>query len=529
MKKKLLLFVYFCIISLYGHAELSITLNVETPGSLSTMIASSKKSMITHLTLSGKINGSDIAYIREMAGAGFNSTLSSSKCSLIFLDIANCIIVEGGSDYACQHTKYRGQDYYEDSHKYKTKKNTITAYMFDNCYRLKTLILPKTVTKIEAEAFFDTSICSITLPDNLEEIECAIPSWYITELKISENNQYFRIVDGVLYSYDMKTLYRCPVNYTNPIFQIPEGVEIVFNSAFNYCRNIKEIKTSSTLKKIRNKALGWMSLDKFVLDPNIDYSSIGDFTNIQEVIIPKNYKEFNPSLFGSTSYDYAEWDGTKVYNVKVYSETPPALISQFNRATLAGNLFVPKGSYSTYYFAYRWGDFSHIYEMNNDGNEKKCAKPTISYSNGKLTFNCETNGVTYKSTITDTDITSYNSSEVQLCATYIINVYAIKQGFNNSDVASATLCWIDVDPKTEGVSNNITQVRANAVLIQADNGQISIAGADDGTIVNIYGVNGQQYGSTISHNGYANINANLQSGSIAIIKIGDKSIKVTVK
>ena len=151
------------------------------------------------------------------------------------------------------------------------------------------------------------------------------------------------------------------------------------------------------------------------------------------------------------------------------------------------------------------------------------------YSYGKLSFNCETDGVTYKSTITDTDISSYNSSEVQLCVTYIINVYAVKQGYENSDVASATLCWIDVDPKTEGISNNLAQVRANAVLIQTDNGQINITGAGNGTKINAYDIDGNQVGSTISHNGYANLNTNIRPGSIAIIKIGDKSMKVVVK
>lgn len=512
----------------YCNAELAITLNVKTPGSLSTMIASSRKSEITHLTLSGTINGSDILYIRNMAGAGKEETLSSSKCSLVYLDIADVRIVEGGV-YSYKHTKYRGADYYDEHYEYQTKDNTITSYMFDNCYKLETLIMPKTVTKIETNAFFDTNIKSITLPESLESLECDIPSWYITDLMISETNQYFKVVDRVLYSHDMKTLYRCPTNYANSIFQIPEGVEYIYNSAFNSCKNIKEIKTPSTLKKFGYKSCGWLSLDKFVLEPNVDYSSIGDFTNIQEVIIPGTYKELDPSLFGSTSYDYAEWNGTKVHNVKVYSETPPTLISQFNRATLAGNLYVPKGTYSAYYIAFLWGDFSHIYEMDNDENEKKCARPTIHYSNGKLLFNCETDGVTYRSTITDTDISSHNSNEVQLCVTYIINVYAVKQGYENSDVASATLCWIDVAPKTEGISNNIEQVRANAVLIHTANGQINISGAEDGSIISVYEVNGLQVGSTISHNGYANINTNLQSGSIAIVKIGNKNIKVTIK
>lgn len=389
MKRKILLFTYFCVISLSGYAELSVTLNVETPGTLSKMIASSKVSEVTHLTLSGSINSSDVSFIRSMAGAKDKGTLNSG-CSLEYLDIANVTIVESSeyNYYAVQHYKYRGADRYDDYYKYSTKSNTITPFMFDNCYKLKTLILPKNVTKIEALAFFDTNIASITLPNDLEILECDIPSWYITELKISEANHNFKIVDGVLYSYDMKTLYRCPVDYMNTIFKVPEGVENVFNSAFNYCKNIKEIITPSTLKTLGSNALGWLSLEKLVLDPKVSYSSIGDFTNIQEVIIPETYTEFNPSFFGRTNYDTPEWGSTKIKNVKVYSKTPPKLKDSFNKATLTGNLFVPKGSYSAYYIAYGWGDFSHIYEMDEtDGITQMAARAVmIKAEGGQLTI-----------------------------------------------------------------------------------------------------------------------------------------------
>ena len=533
--KKLLLLILFSGLFSKVNAELAVTLNVETPGTLSTMIASSRVPEVTHLTLSGSINDQDVYFIRGMAGGTYKGR-KYSGCALEYLDIANTTIVESksyhsgyGNGYACQHTKYRGQDYYEEQISYGTKSNTITPYMFDNCYKLKTVILPKNITKMEINAFFETNIVSITLPDNLETIECTFPSWNITDIKISDSNQNFKIIDGVLYSFDMKKLYRCPVNYGTPIFQIPEGVENIGDLAFNYCQAIKEFVTPSTLKKIGNKAFGWMSLDKLVLDPRVNYSSIGDFTNIKEVIIPESYTEFDPSLFGSTNYDYAEWGGTKVNNVKVFNTTPPTLTGNFNRAILAGNLYVPKGSYSTYYIAYRWGDFSHIYEMDDEGSDRKCAIPSITYSNGSLSFICETEGVTFKSTIANSDISSYNSDKVQLAVTYNISVYATKTGYENSEVATATLCWIDVEPKMDGINNSIAQVKANPVLIQANNGKITIAGADDGTKVTAYGANGQQVGFAISKGAKTSIHTNLPSGSIAIVKIGDKSVKVVVK
>ncbi len=106
----------------------------------------------------------------------------------------------------------------------------------------------------------------------------------------------------------------------------------------------------------------------------------------------------------------------------------------------------------------------------DDTQQQKCEKPIIHYSNGKLSFECATDGATCQSTITDTDIASYSENEIQLSATYNISVYASKEGFDNSDVATATLCWIDADPKTEGIESGVAQVRANAVLIQSHDG-----------------------------------------------------------
>jgi hypothetical protein len=176
-----------------------------------------------------------------------------------------------------------------------------------------------------------------------------------------------------------------------------------------------------------------------------------------------------------------------------------------------------------------------IEEGTGGGNEpvipetKKCEKPTISYQNGKLIFNSETEGATCVSSISDADMGSYTTNEVELGVTYRIIVYATKDGYQNSETATATLCWIDQEPKTEGITNGIANVPANAILIQSGGGMLTIEGADDGTPVSVYTVNGTQAGSAVSKNGQATVATNLQAGSVAIVKIGEKSVKVVLK
>ena len=88
-------------------------------------------------------------------------------------------------------------------------------------------------------------------------------------------------------------------------------------------------------------------------------------------------------------------------------------------------------------------------------------------------------GVEFVSEITDTDIRKFYDAKVSLSVTYTINVFATKDGYDNSEVATATLCWIESDPKKEGVGEDkITELNALPVLIQTQDGNITIQGLE---------------------------------------------------
>ena len=58
---------------------------------------------------------------------------------------------------------------------------------------------------------------------------------------------------------------------------------------------------------------------------------------------------------------------------------------------------------------------------------------------------------------------------------------------------------------------------------------LTVEGVDDGETIDVYTINGVNRGSVVSQNGVASIDSNIQSGNVAIVKIGKKSIKVIVK
>ena len=240
-----------------------------------------------------------------------------------------------------------------------------------------------------------------------------------------------------------------------------------------------------------------------------------------------------------TSIGNGAFDGVDIPTIISLIENPFTITGKtsnsrtFSQNTfLNATLYVPKGTIDKYKATDGWKDFLFIEEGTGGGDiptTQKCATPTISYENGKLTITCETVGAVCQSTITDPDITSYSGNEVQLGVTYTISVYATKSGYDNSETATATLCWIDAAPKTEGITNGIANIPAQAVLIQAVGGAINVQGCDDGERIGVYSINGSQVGTAISQNGAATVNTTLQSGSVAIIKVGQKSIKVMMK
>jgi len=105
------------------------------------------------------------------------------------------------------------------------------------CENLQEITLPSSVTSIGNYAFW---CCS-----NLQEIN------------VAESSKFYRDIDGVLYTKDLKTIICYPAGKMNRNFVIPSGVTSIGDQAFSACENLQEITLPSGVMSIGDQAFGF--------------------------------------------------------------------------------------------------------------------------------------------------------------------------------------------------------------------------------------------------------------------------------
>lgn len=276
-------------------------------GDLLSQIPAEKKLTAKQLAISGELNGTDIALIREMI---INGNLNN-------LDIKNAKIVAGGAPY---YIPQYGSDYQY------TEDNVIGENMFYNCNKLTSLNLPSSATILKPFSIYRcSSLKSIVIPDscktvdkyaidycdNLETVNLlknvmSISGENFDDCKslknftVAEDNDYFRADDGVLYTKDMTKLVMYPIGKVTNEYTLPTSVTTIGENAFRDAKLLK-INLPETLTNIENGAfVGCKNIKEIALPDGvktIDHMAFYRCEGLMSVVLPSSLLEIKRATF----------------------------------------------------------------------------------------------------------------------------------------------------------------------------------------------------------------------------------------
>ena len=287
-----------------------ITLKLDEAGTLPNRIAVSKKNLITNLKIVGEVNGTDLKFIREMAGCDFNGEKTDGKLSI--LDLSEAKIVEGGDAYVRNiDNQYTSNDKLGESAflgcsgltslTIPSSVTSIGDWAFGYCSELTSLTLPSGVTSIGNYVFFGCSgLTSLTLPSSVTSI----------------GDYAFQDCSGLT------------------SLTLPSGVTSIGNDAFYGCRGLTSMTIPSGVTVIGEGAFrGCSGLTSIYVYPEnlpelgIDIFNRCDAKNCT-VYVPKGtYDAYKSSEFGYFE-KIVEFDATGID--KVTTSTNAKEVSRYS-------------------------------------------------------------------------------------------------------------------------------------------------------------------------------------------------------
>ena len=381
-----------------------ITIKLDKAGTLADKIGKNKKYKITNLKIVGEINGSDLKFVRDMAGGSFRDEGIVGKLSV--LDLSEAKIIKGGSFYYSPNGSY--DEYY-------TTDDAIGSYAFYECCELKSLKLPSGVTEIGSFAFkYCSRLTSLTLPSGVTEI--GVAAFYCSGLTS------LIIPPGVTEIGDL--VFKDCTDLTS--LSLPSGVTEIGSSAFEDCIGLTSLTLPSSVTEIGSSAFeGCRVLSSLTIPPGVtkigssafedcigltsltihsDVTEIGYYafwgcTGLKDVsfyingdfetYLTKNHPHIDvncgieyylngkkitsvviPSTI-TTLGEYVFQNCRDLTSVTVSWQSPISAGSAFYGVDRSKcTLYVPQGTEQDYWLADVWGDFGKIVEYDPTGIDK---------------------------------------------------------------------------------------------------------------------------------------------------------------
>ena len=373
-----------------------------------------------------------------------------------------------------------------------TIPNSVTSIgksAFIKCSGLTSITIPSSVTSIGEEAFSKcigltavhiTDIaawCKISFDNSLSN-----PLFYAHHLYLGEEEITDLAIPNSVMTIRGSAFSGCS-GLTS--VTIPNCVASIGKSAFSGCSGLTSLTIGNSVTTIGDEAFsgcsGLTSLTIGYSVKTIEYAAFNGCSGLTSLTIPNSVTKIGMYAFryctgltsvtipnSVTTIDHAAFDGCSgltsvtigsgvknIYNLAFASckelkdvycmaeEVPGTNIGAFKDTNFEeyATLHVPSALINAYREKEPWKNFKEIKSLTEEDipvtpDQRKCATPTIAFVDGKLKFSCETKDVEFVYDIMSTYSVHGVSSEVLPIFKCTVSVYATKEDYYNSDVAT---------------------------------------------------------------------------------------------
>lgn len=323
-----------------------------------------------------------------------------------------------------------------------------------NGQEIKDLVIPFGVTSIGYKAFENCSaLTSLTINNGVKSIGNVAFQNYsgLTSVSIPESVTSIR-----------ENAFDACFNLTS--LTIPSSITVIPKSAFAYCTGLTSLTIGNSVTTIGNWAFdNCRQLTSLTLPESV--TKIEQYTfrgcnRLKTVTIGSQMQEIGSSSFANCD---------SITKVVLKAENPPTINENtFSQSAYRdATLYVPTGTTSKYRAADGWKLFANIVEEGGGNPEPlKCATPTIKLTNGRVHYECETEGVDF---ITGVECgypeCEYSENEMVIRISCTVIVYATKEGYEDSDPAEITFNMMQAGDVNGDGEINISDVTSLVSII----------------------------------------------------------------
>jgi len=308
---------------------------------------------------------------------------------------------------------------------------TIKNNAFENCTGFTTIVIKPNITSIQNNAFNGcTSITGFPIEESDETLE------------LGYNSSSSR---GLFYDCQLQSVFiGRPLNY-------PTGYSNA-RSPFANIKTLKKAKLGNPVTRIQNYLFyGCSALEEMEYNSNFKPTAVGEYSFygckvLKNITIPSEVTSIEQYAFGNCS---------GLVELTSKAVVPPTCKNNafdgIDKSTC--KLIIPDGTLTDYQSAAQWKEFLFVEEkeFGDDAGKEQCATPTIAFADGKLAFVTATEDAECVWTLTRSGGNSGRGTTIEAPSVFELTVYATKEGWKNSDHATALLVWGDAEVEGDNV------------------------------------------------------------------------------